>query len=54
MNSHKIGKVVGCALKNMLSTIPKVQFGLDKTLKDRDEGQEKVYISNMESKFCAT
>ena len=29
-------------------------FGLDKTLRERDEGQEKVYINQRERKAWAT
>ena len=48
MNSQ-LPRVITHSLKTMLCAVPKANFGLDKTLKDRDEGQEKVYINQMES-----
>ena len=50
MNSQ-LPRVISHSIKTMLCTVPKANFAIDKSLRDRDEGQEKVYINQMESKW---
>ena len=49
--NNQLSRVITHSMRKFLCNAPKANFGLDKTLKDRDEGQEKVYINQMESKI---